>query len=149
MPADHWLVTTSHFDMNSFVEAAVYFLTIYIYILSQHSLHRFSSLEEQQLSKCDSHHSRIFSKRQITAMSPRPRDPQQHPIRHPIRSPRIDLSSVCHERYDVPGKRSGVSRIMRVLSILEQGQRASSVFNTLCDKAFLLGVLSWNFANEI
>ncbi|KAF8960501.1 HECT-domain-containing protein [Flammula alnicola] len=50
VPVDHWLVT-SQLDMNSFVEAAV--------------------LEEQQLSKPDSHAPRILSKRQIAAMSPR------------------------------------------------------------------------------
>jgi hypothetical protein len=75
------------------------------------------------------------NRRNVTA----PWDPQQHPICYPIRSPRINLSSLCHERYEVPGKRSGVqsmTRIMRVLSILEQGQRASSVFNTLCEKPF-------------
>ena len=47
VPANHWLVTTSHLEVNLFVEAAAYVPTIYTYILSRYSLHRFFGLEEQ------------------------------------------------------------------------------------------------------
>jgi ubiquitin-protein ligase E3 C len=56
--------------MSSFVEAAVYVLAVYLFF--SHFLYiAYSSLEEQQLSKTDSHHPRVLSKRQIAAMSPR------------------------------------------------------------------------------